>query len=100
MGAASNMALKDTPVMGTSRGGPTAKPAASQPKLTVSNLNFYYGNHQVLFGINLNIPSNRLTALIGPSGCGKSTFLRTLNRMFETVPHPWVEGHLELDGED
>src|SRR3989449_10665166 len=100
MGAASNMALKDTPAMETLPGGPTPKPAASQPKLTVSNLNFYYGKHQVLFGIDLNIPPNGITALIGPSGCGKSTFLRTLNRMYETVAHARAEGHIELDGED
>jgi phosphate transport system ATP-binding protein len=100
MGAASNMALKDTPAMETVPGGLTPKPAASQPKLTVSNLNFYYGKHQVLFGINLKIPPNGITALIGPSGCGKSTFLRTLNRMYETVAHARAEGHIELDGED
>ena len=86
--------------MGTSPGGPTSKPAAIVPKLTVSNLNFYYGKHQVLFGINLNIPSDRITALIGPSGCGKSTFLRTLNRMYETVRGARVSGEVLLDGED
>ncbi len=67
-------------------------------KLRVGNLNFYYGERQVLHGISLNIPDNKITALIGPSGCGKSTFLRTLNRMYETVRHARAEGEVLLDG--
>jgi phosphate transport system ATP-binding protein len=70
------------------------------PKLRVSNLNFYYGADQALFDVSLNIPEKRVTALIGPSGCGKSTFLRTLNRMYETVRHARAEGEVTLDGED
>ena len=79
--------------------GPAVVPAPA-PKLQVSNLNFYYGAAHVLHDIGLEIPPNKVTALIGPSGCGKSTFLRTLNRMYETVRHARAEGQVRLDGED
>ena len=70
-----------------------------QPKLRVTNLDFYYGAQQALYDVSLNIPEKRVTALIGPSGCGKSTFLRTLNRMYETVRHARAEGEVLLDNE-
>jgi phosphate transport system ATP-binding protein len=73
---------------------------ADTTKITVSNLNFFYGSRQVLFDVNLQVPENRITALIGPSGCGKSTFLRSLNRMNETMHHARAEGKILLDGED
>ncbi|MGD0201629.1 MAG: phosphate ABC transporter ATP-binding protein PstB [Bryobacteraceae bacterium] len=79
--------------------GGGAAPAAAV-KLRVAGLNFYYGAAQVLRDIDLEIPPNKITALIGPSGCGKSTFLRTLNRMYETVPRARAEGQVLLDGED
>jgi len=60
----------------------------------------FYGTFQALHNISMKIYSGRVTAFIGPSGCGKSTFLRTLNRMNETVPHSRVEGTILLDGED
>lgn len=70
----------------------------SQPiKLTVSNLDFWYGQLQALKDINLKIEKNRVTALIGPSGCGKSTFLRTLNRMNDTIPGTRLSGNIVLD---
>jgi phosphate transport system ATP-binding protein len=69
-------------------------------KLTARNIDFYYGQFQALHGISLDIPTNKVTAFIGPSGCGKSTFLRTMNRMFETVRNTRVDGELNLDGED
>ncbi len=78
---------------------PGGSPAA-EPKLRVSNLNFFYGKHQVLFDVSLDVHANLITGLIGPSGCGKSTFLRTLNRMFEMVPHARAEGRIVLDEED
>jgi phosphate transport system ATP-binding protein len=68
-------------------------------RVTVSNVNFFYGPKQVLFDINLGIATNRITALIGPSGCGKSTLLRTLNRMYETVRNARLEGEILLDGQ-
>src|SRR5215471_17069844 len=77
------------------------KPAMSaDAKLSATDLNFYYGNFQALHGISMQIYSNRVTAFIGPSGCGKSTFLRTLNRMNETIRTSRVEGDIQLDGEN
>ncbi|HKS95484.1 MAG TPA: ATP-binding cassette domain-containing protein, partial [Terriglobia bacterium] len=76
--------------------GPT--PAAA--KISVRQLNFYYGARQVLMDVSLNVADKKITALIGPSGCGKSTFLRTLNRMYETVRQARAEGEITLDGED
>jgi phosphate transport system ATP-binding protein len=75
-------------------------PDGARPKLTASDLNYYYGSFKALIDINLDIHENRVTAFIGPSGCGKSTFLRTLNRMHEMVRHTRVEGEILLDGED
>lgn len=72
---------------------------AAHPKLSANGLNFYYGAFQALHGISMQIYSNRVTAFIGPSGCGKSTFLRTLNRMNETVRHTRMEGEVMLDGD-
>jgi phosphate transport system ATP-binding protein len=74
--------------------------AASKPKLYVAGLNFHYGAAHVLHDINLQIPAHKITALIGPSGCGKSTFLRTLNRMYETVRNARADGEVLLDGEN
>ena len=78
------------------------KPSTGHPqsKLLVSALNFFYGKRQALFEVTIQIPENRITGLIGPSGCGKSTFLRTLNRMYEIVPHARAEGRIELDGQN
>lgn len=69
-------------------------------KMTVENQNFWYGDNQVLFDISMNVIKNKVTALIGPSGCGKSTFLRTLNRMNETIPGTRMEGTVRLDNID
>jgi len=69
-------------------------------KLTARDINFFYGQFQALHGITLDIPTNKVTAFIGPSGCGKSTFLRTMNRMNETLRNTRVEGDLRLDGEN
>lgn len=69
-------------------------------KMSTHNLNFYYGENQALFDVSLDIEKNRVTALIGPSGCGKSTFIRTLNRMNETIPGTRLDGKVTLDGID
>src|ERR1700746_1022394 len=66
-------------------------------RFQISNLDFFYGAKQAVFGLNLNIPANKITALIGPSGCGKSTFLRTLNRMNETIRNGRWTGNILLD---
>lgn len=69
-------------------------------KMSAANLNFFYGKLQALHDVSLDMEENRVTALIGPSGCGKSTFLRTLNRMNETIPGTLLEGTVTLDGRD
>lgn len=69
-------------------------------KIVVSNLDFYYGKSQALHNINLSIPEREVVAFIGPSGCGKSTFLRTLNRMNDTIPSARVEGDVVIDGKN
>ena len=69
-------------------------------RFKISNLDFFYGPKQALFGLQLNIPTNKITALIGPSGCGKSTFLRTLNRMNEMVRNSRYTGDILLDDQD
>ena len=71
-----------------------------RPKLTVRDLNFYYGRFHALRSVSLEIPEKRVTAFIGPSGCGKSTLLRTFNRMFELYPDQRAEGEILMGGED
>ena len=71
-----------------------------RPKLSVRNLNFYYGGFHALKSISLEIPEKKVTSFIGPSGCGKSTLLRTFNRMFELYPEQRAEGQINLDGEN
>ncbi len=70
------------------------------PQFTVADLNFFYGAHQALKGINLIVPNKRVMAFIGPSGCGKTTLLRTFNRMNEAIPGTRVEGSIRLGDKD
>ncbi len=77
-----------------------AKEPATFPQFTVKDLNFFYGDFQALHNLDLEVPAEKVTALIGPSGCGKSTFLRILNRMSETVPHTRVTGEVSLGDQD
>jgi phosphate transport system ATP-binding protein len=69
-----------------------------QPKLSVRNLNFFYGGFRALKNISLDIPEKKVTSFIGPSGCGKSTLLRTFNRMYELYPEQRAEGEIVMDG--
>jgi phosphate transport system ATP-binding protein len=69
-------------------------------KFSTRNVNVFYGEKQAIFNASLDIGHNEVVALIGPSGCGKSTYLRSLNRMNDTIPICRVEGQLTLDGED
>ena len=69
-------------------------------KISVKDLNFFYGKFRALKDINLEIPEKKVTAFIGPSGCGKSTLLRTFNRMFELYPEQRAEGQIVMDGEN
>jgi len=73
---------------------------ATKPKLKAENLNFFYGNFHALHDISLEVPEKHITALIGPSGCGKSTFLRTLNRINETIKNTRYDGQVLLDGQN
>ncbi len=73
---------------------------AEKSKISVKNLDFYYGKFHALKKINLEIPERKVTAFIGPSGCGKSTLLRIFNRMYELYPEQRAEGKITLDGED
>ncbi|MCA1636274.1 MAG: phosphate ABC transporter ATP-binding protein PstB [Acidobacteria bacterium] len=76
-------------------------PDADAPvKIGVRRLNFFYGRAQALHDISIDVPERVVMAFIGPSGCGKSTFLRTLNRMNDTIPGTRAEGDVLLDGED
>lgn len=69
-----------------------------ETKITIRELNFYYGEKQALKNINLAVKEKQVTALIGPSGCGKTTFLRCLNRMHDLYPGNRYEGEIILDG--
>jgi len=69
-------------------------------KIGAGDVSVFYGDKQALFDVSLDIPDKTVTALIGPSGCGKSTFLRTMNRMNDTIPGCVVSGRIEIDGED
>jgi phosphate transport system ATP-binding protein len=69
-------------------------------KIAAKDVCVFYGEKQALFDVCLDIPANSVTALIGPSGCGKSTFLRSINRMNDTIPGCRVTGRIDLDGED
>ena len=69
-------------------------------KITIENLELFYGDFKALKNINLEITENEITALIGPSGCGKSTLLKTLNRMNDLVEGCRITGSVKLDGED
>ncbi|MGG7034054.1 MAG: phosphate ABC transporter ATP-binding protein PstB [Flavobacterium sp.] len=69
-------------------------------KIEVNDLSLYYGEKQALKEISLEIPSNKVTALIGPSGCGKSTFLRSINRMNDLIPNVKITGQMLVEGID
>nr|BAT30423.1 phosphate transporter ATP-binding protein [Aureimonas sp. AU4] len=79
---------------------PTQAPAAFASKMRGEKVSVFYNAKQALFDVDLDIPERQVTALIGPSGCGKSTFLRTLNRMNDTVEGARVQGNITLDGEN
>ncbi len=68
--------------------------------ITVKDMCLWYGEHQALKNVNIQIPENSITAFIGPSGCGKSTFLRTLNRMNDLIPGVRITGDIRYDGTD
>jgi phosphate transport system ATP-binding protein len=69
-------------------------------KMSIKNVNVYYGDKQAIFNVSVDIGKNEVIAMIGPSGCGKSTFLRALNRMNDTVDGCRVEGDIRMDGQN
>ena len=69
-------------------------------KISVRDLNLYYGDNHALKNVNMNIRENAITAFIGPSGCGKTTFLKTLNRMNDLIDSVRIDGLVEIDGEN
>lgn len=79
---------------------PQAALSVEPAKVRVDHLSFFYGRKQALHDISVGLQPNVVTAFIGPSGCGKSTFLRTLNRMNDTVNGARVEGRVSIDGTD
>ena len=75
-------------------------PASTDAKIKAQAVSVFYGDKQALFDVSLDMPEKSVTALIGPSGCGKSTFLRSINRMNDTIPNCRVTGRIEIDGMD
>ena len=97
MNAAATVRAMQTAIPATT---PVAQETSEPLRFKIRGLNFFYGEKQALYGIDLDVPTNRVTALIGPSGCGKSTFLRNLNRMQELIRHTRLEGEILLDGQN
>jgi phosphate transport system ATP-binding protein len=75
-------------------------PPADSLVLEAKKLNFFYGQHQALYGVDLPVKKNAITALIGPSGCGKSTLLRVINRIYDLYPGQRAEGEILFEGEN
>src|SRR5687767_10657627 len=95
------MTTAPIPVRAPQAGGEqTQRPEAAPTKISVRGLDFFYGRAQALYGISIDVPERVVMAFIGPSGCGKSTFLRTLNRMNDTIPGTRAEGEVLIDGQD
>ena len=84
----------------TAAPGEASQPAAAEVKLSVDDLDVYYGGFHAIKDASLHIRRHRVTAFIGPSGCGKSTFLRALNRMHDLTPGARVTGRVLLDDRD
>jgi phosphate transport system ATP-binding protein len=82
--------------------GIQSRPAAglAETKISIRNLDFFYGEHRALKGIDLSLPDRRVTGMIGPSGCGKSTLLRVLNRMYDLYPGQRATGDVTMDGQN
>jgi phosphate transport system ATP-binding protein len=74
--------------------------AGLEERISIRNLNFYYGDTRALKDITVSLYAGKITAFIGPSGCGKSTLLRVLNRMYDLYPDQRAEGEVTLNGED
>jgi phosphate transport system ATP-binding protein len=77
-----------------------ATPTMNAARIAIRNLDFFYGDHRALKGINLDLPDRQVTGIIGPSGCGKSTLLRVLNRMYDLYPNQRATGEVMMDDEN
>ena len=94
------------PGVGAATAGVTFQPQDAEdleavaPVVEIRNLSLWYGEHQALGNVSIDIPRNRVTALIGPSGCGKSTLLRCINRMNDLIDGVRIEGDVFIDGEN
>jgi len=85
----------------TPLGENTPRIAREKPlKIKARNVDVYYGEKHAIKGLNIDIPDGAVSAFIGPSGCGKSTFLRSINRMNDTIPACKVTGNIEIDSRD
>lgn len=89
--------MQESTIPTSASSAPAARPARPD-FLTVRNFNFFYGQKQALFDINMDIPERQVTAFIGPSGCGKSTLLRNFNRMNELIDGVRHDGEIKLLG--
>ena len=92
-------AAAETPVLAAPRVSHGAAPGGPT-KIAARDVSVFYGDKQALFDVSMDIADKTVTALIGPSGCGKSTFLRTMNRMNDTISGARVTGRIEIEGED
>ncbi|HBP66993.1 MAG TPA: phosphate ABC transporter ATP-binding protein, partial [Alcanivorax sp.] len=88
--------MQDTPYPEKTVG----KPFVDAPKMKLRHVNVFYADNQAIHDVSLDIGKNEVISLIGPSGCGKSTFLRSLNRMNDTIDICRVKGELHLDDQD
>jgi phosphate transport system ATP-binding protein len=86
-----------SPSLATTR---ASEAAAAAPRISIRNLDFFYGTVRALKAIDLDLPERRITGLIGPSGCGKSTLLRVLNRMYDLYPGQRATGEVIMDGQN
>ncbi len=100
VGTHSPAAVPRIDVAGLSAAAPSVKGSPAAMKISVRDLDFWYGKTQALFGNTIDYRQNRVTAIIGPSGCGKSTHIRCLNRIYELYRDHKASGEILLDGQD
>jgi len=97
-----SMTTESTPGRNASFGGVQARATTTMnaARISMRNLDFFYGDHRALKGIALDLPDRQVTGMIGPSGCGKSTLLRVLNRMYDLYPGQHATGEVMMDGDN
>jgi phosphate transport system ATP-binding protein len=98
--APARVRIQSGPAAAVGAGGPVRRETGIEAVFEARDVSVYYGRKQALAGVSLRIPRNRITALIGPSGCGKTTFLRSLNRMNDSVAGFRIEGQVLYHGHD